>query len=90
MDYSGNNARIMVESDDFLEPTALTVIPRTGDLYVSHNSYPNAISRVSSSGKVTFIVSPKTKPSSLAVDPSTGVLYYTDEKDTLVKRLVPG
>ena len=90
MDYSGNNMRVMVESDDFTEPTALTAVLSTGDVYVSHNSYPNKISKVSSSGKVSFVVSPATKPSSMAVDPVTGALYYTDERNTLVKRLATG
>ena len=89
IDYSGNNEQVIVESDDFTEPTAVTVVSKTGEIYVAHNSYPNKISRVSPSGEVTF-VSSSSNPSSLAVDPETGVLYYTDERDTLVKRLAPG
>ena len=90
IDYSGNNEKVIVESDDFTEPATITVVPKSGDVYVAHNSYPNSISRVSPSGEVTFIVSPSSKPSSLAVDPTTDALYYTDERNTLIKRLAPG
>lgn len=90
MDYSGNNYRVIVERDDFLEPTTLTVNPSTREVFVAHNSYPNAISRVFREGRVTQMLSPSNKPAGLAVDPATGDLYFTDERDTLVRRLVPG
>ena len=90
MDHSGNNHRVIVNREDFQEPTTLTVNPHTGELYVVHESFPAVISRVSRDGHVTEMVIPATKPAGLAVDPATGVLYYTDERDTLIRRLAPG
>ena len=84
IDYAGGDHQTLVDS---LEAPGAVAVKSNGVHFV-HASYPRQISRVDGAGVVSDVVNlEEGDPRTLLVQPSTEVLYFTDNKNTQIKRL---
>ena len=84
MDYNGNN---LSNSTLKSQVSLLSTQPGSEEFYYSWDWYPTFISR---SSDPAVLAIPSTPPAAMTLNPASGAVYYLDEKNTVVKKKIPG